>query len=188
VTDGGLGRVRAFLALDLDPSALERLRALIESLRGTLPGVRWARPEGLHLTLRFLGATEEERARRVLERVEPAAAAAPASILPLGPLGLFPGRGAPRVLWVGLALPSPLRALQQACEEAARAEGFPPEERAFSPHLTLGRWSERARRPALPPVELGPAHLERLVLYRSRPQAGGSVYTPLRGLPLGGLG
>jgi len=181
-------RLRAFLALDLDPSAHERLRKLIESLRGTVAGIRWVRPEGLHLTLRFLGATEEERARRVAGRVEAAAAATPAATLELGGLGMFPERGAPRVLWVGLALPPPLRALQEACEQGARAEGFAAEERAYAPHLTLGRWSERARRPALPAAALGPVRLERLVLYRSQPQAGGSVYTPLRTLALGGLG
>jgi RNA 2',3'-cyclic 3'-phosphodiesterase len=146
------------------------------------------RPEGLHLTLRFLGATEPERAERVLQRVEAAAAATPPATLSLGGLGMFPERGAPRVLWVGLALPPPLRALQEACERAARAEGFAAEERAYAPHLTLGRWSERARRPALPAAALGAVRLERLVLYRSRTQAGGAVYTPLRTLPLGGLG
>jgi 2'-5' RNA ligase len=145
------------------------------------------RPEGLHLTLRFLGATEADRAERVIERVQDAAAATPAATLPLGSLGMFPERGAPRVLWVGLTLTPPLLALQQACEDAARAEGFPPEERAFSPHLTLGRWSEKVRRPELAPAALGTVRMETLVLYRSQPQAGGSVYTPLRRLALGGV-
>lgn len=180
------GRLRAFVALPLDPAALARLGALIASLRATTPGIRWMRPEGLHVTLRFLGATEAARAERVMERLRDAAAATPAATLPLGSLGLFPGRGAPRVLWVGLALPPPLLALQRACEDAARAEGFPPEERAFSPHLTLGRWRENARRPDLPPAALGDVRLETLVLYRSRPQAGGSVYTPLQSVALGG--
>ena len=188
MTGGGLGRVRAFIALPLDPPALERLRALIESLGATTPGIRWVRPESLHLTLRFLGATEADRAQSVIGRVQQEAAATPAAALPLGSLGLFPERGAPRVLWVGLALPPPLLALQQACEAAARAEGFAPEERAFSPHLTLGRWSDRARRPELPAVSLGDVRLETLVLYRSQPQKGGSVYTRMFSLALGGVG
>ena len=181
-------RPRAFLALDPDPQAAARLRALMETLRATVERIRWVRPEGLHLTLRFLGSAEPERLQRVGERVAAAAAATPPLTLPLGPLGLFPPRGGPRVLWVGLALPAPLLALQAACEEAARAEGFAAEGRPFSPHLTLGRWSERARRPQLPVVDLGAVSLDRVILYRSRPQRGGSVYTPLRTLALGPAG
>ena len=178
-------RPRAFLALDPDAEALARLRALIESLRGGVEGIRWVRPEGLHLTLRFLGSAEAERVLRVAERVAAAAAATAPATLPFGPLGLFPPRGGPRVLWVGLPLPASLLALQEACEQAARAEGFAAEERAFAPHLTMGRWRDRARRPSLPAADLGAVRLERVVLYRSQLQRGGSVYTPLRTLALG---
>jgi 2'-5' RNA ligase len=66
------------------------------------------------------------------------------------------------------------------------AARFPPEERPFQPHLTLGRWRERASRPALPEgVDLGDAHLESLVLVRSEMQPGGARYTPLARFTLG---
>jgi 2'-5' RNA ligase len=91
------------------------------------------------------------------------------------------------VLWLGLSVPESFLALQAACERSAVAVGFAHEERAFSPHLTLGRWRDRGRRPALPLPDLGATRVEALIHYESRPGAGGSVYSPLSRFPLGRL-
>jgi len=115
-----------------------------------------------------------------------AAAACPRSEAQLAGLGLFPPRGAPRVLWIGARLDEPVLALQRACEAAAVAAGFPGEDRPFHPHLTLGRWKDRARRPVLPDAALGTLRIDELTLFRSEPRAGGSVYTPLARFPLKG--
>lgn len=179
--------LRAFLALDLDEPAKERLRGLMHGLQREVAGVRWVRGEGLHVTVRFLGWTDEAAALRFAAAVEPAARACAPVEAALGPLGLFPERGSPRVLWVGLTLPERMHALQRACEEAARREGFAPEERAFKPHLTLGRWKDRAPRPRLPEADLGATRIDHLTLYRSQLNRAGSIYTPLRVLPLGGV-
>jgi 2'-5' RNA ligase len=173
-------RTRAFLALDLDSAARARLAALMDTLRPRVAGVRWVRPEGVHLTLRFLGWSAPDALAHVEARTGEAARACPPAEMALGPLGMFPERGAPRVLWVGLDLPDHLRALQRACEQAAREAGYEPEERPFAPHLTLGRWKDRCPRPALPAVDLGAARVEKLVLYRSDLRPGGAVYAPLR--------
>lgn len=187
MTWGSGGRspaLRAFLALDLDEAAQQRLNDLMQRLQGELRGVRWVRGEALHLTLRFLGWTDAATAGRVADAIDAAARDCAAADVPLGQLGMFPERGGPRVLWVGLDLPEHLLALQRACEAAARREGFEPEERAFKPHLTLGRWKDRAPRPQLPPADLGVARIEHLTLYRSDLSASGAVYTPLRVWPL----
>jgi 2'-5' RNA ligase len=78
-----------------------------------------------------------------------------------------------------------MHALQRACEDAARRERFDPEERAFKPHLTLGRWKDRAPRPTLPAADLGTARIDHLTLYRSDLRPDGAVYTPLRVFDLG---
>jgi 2'-5' RNA ligase len=83
-------------------------------------------------------------------------------------------------------MPAAAAALQSACEKAAVASGFEPETRAFHPHLTLGRWRDRATRPALPDLDLGWAHVRELVLFRSDIRPSGSIYTPLAVFPLGG--
>jgi 2'-5' RNA ligase len=103
----------------------------------------------------------------------------------VGEVGLFPERGSPRVLWLGVRLPQPVFVLQAACERAAVEAGFAPEPRPFRPHLTLGRFKERARRPEPPARDLGATRLDALVLFRSQLQQGGAVYTPLERFPLG---
>jgi 2'-5' RNA ligase len=90
------------------------------------------------------------------------------------------------VLWLGVELPAPVLALQAACEAAAVAEGFEPETRPFRSHLTLGRWRERAPRPALPDVDLGTLALRELVLFRSQLRPSGAVYTGIARFPLQG--
>jgi 2'-5' RNA ligase len=179
--------VRAFVALELDDGARKGLETLMSSLRPRIPGARWVRPEGIHLTLRFLGDTPPDRIERLKTPLASAASACDPTEARIGGLGTFPGPGRPpRVLWVGIQLPPSILALQQACEEAAAAVGFPPEDRPFQGHLTLARFRERVSRPALPPVDLGATGLETLALFRSELGAGGAVYTPIFRFPLGG--
>lgn len=184
-SSSGRDTVRAFVALELPAglrSAIERLSA---ELRPRLAGLRWVRPEGVHLTLRFLGDASPSQVERLRESLGPAAARCPRTEVAVGDLGLFPERGSPRVLWLGLELPEPIKALQAACEAAAVEAGFPAEPRPFRPHLTLGRWRDRAPRPELPPVQLGAAGLETLVLFRSELRPEGAVHTPLERFALG---
>jgi 2'-5' RNA ligase len=177
-------RIRAFVSLELDAGARDRLGAAVAELRPGVPGVKWVRPEGVHLTLRFLGPSEPETLERLKPLLAAAAAACPAADAPLSGFGTFPERGAPRVLWAGVALPPACLELQRACEAAAVACGYAGEARAFSPHLTLGRWRDRAARPALPSRDLGASRIETLVLMRSDLRPDGAVYTPLASFPL----
>lgn len=172
--------------MDLDAGARDRLIAAMETLRPQFHGVKWVRPDGIHLTLRFLGPSRAEALECLKPRLASAASSCPAAEVQLTGLGMFPERGAPRVFWVGLDFAAPFMALQAGAEAAAVACGFEREPRRFSPHLTLGRWRDRAPRPALPDLELGAARLEQLVLYRSDLRPGGAVYTPLATFPLGG--
>lgn len=179
--------VRAFLALPIDPAARSRLARAVEDLRPLLRGLRWVSGEGWHLTLRFLGPSTPEALHRLTPSVRAAAAACPAGEGRLGGLGMFPERGSPRVLWLGLDLPEPVRALQVACEAAARAAGFAPEDRPFKSHLTLGRWRDRVPRPQLPPLELGPTGLAEVVLFKSDLRPQGAFHTALEVFPLARL-
>jgi 2'-5' RNA ligase len=180
-------RLRTFLALEIAQDMRARIAALQASLRESTPGVRWTRPEGIHLTLRFLGATSPAQIERLRPALADAAAACAPGEVGVSGLGTFPERGSPRVLWLGLSMPASFLALQAECERAAVAVGFPREERAFSPHLTLGRWRDRARRPDVASPQLGSTRVEVLIHYCSRPGAGGSVYSPLSRFPLGGV-
>jgi len=182
VTDEG---VRAFVALELPGRVREAIGELQAQLRPRLGSIRLVRPEGAHLTLRFLGEASPQQVEALRAPLARAAARCPSCEVRVAGLGTFPERGSPRVLWLGLAPPDTVLALQAACERAAVAAGFAPEERAFRPHLTLGRWRERDRHPDLPPADLGPARVDTLVLFRSDLQPGGAAYAALARFPLG---
>ena len=179
------GDVRAFVALPLDDRAREAIAELQARLRPRLVGIRLVRPEGMHLTLRFLGPTSPTQIETLRPLLAAAAAACPPADVRVAGLGTFPERGSPRVLWLGIEAPPAILDLQRACERAARAAGFEREERPFKAHLTLGRWRDRAPRPDLPATDLGKARLETLVLFRSDMKPEGAVYTPLVEVGLG---
>ena len=176
-----MDEVRAFIALELDASLHEHLERLIRELR--LPGLRVVPIANAHLTLRFLGPSSPGALERIASDLGPAATACPAADVPLTGLGTFPPHGAPRILWLGLELPPTLLALQASCEHAARAAGFAAEDRPFRPHLTLGRWRDRAPRPRLPAVEPMATRIERVTLFRSDLRPAGAVHTPPSGTP-----
>ena len=203
----GAGRSsRLFIAAVPPPPVRAALAATQEALRAGLaaPGaavrLRWVRPEAVHLTLRFLGETPDDR-RPAIERALAATAAAGAPIdLRLGVVGTFGGRR-PRVVWVGLE--GDIAALGDcaaALNRALAAEGFPHEPRPLRPHLTLARVSGRPGRDAharllslvaatpVPPSKPSRAgfRVETLELIRSELRPDGPRYTTLARARLGG--
>jgi 2'-5' RNA ligase len=133
---------RLFIAIPLPRSLLERLGDVQYRLQGKVPhrSVRWVRPEGIHLTLKFLGDTPRDRIPTIQEALTVVARNAPVCELTVEGLGCFPSPRRPRVLWVGVQEPAGrLKALWRAVEEAMMAIGYKPERHGFSPHLTLGR-------------------------------------------------
>ncbi len=177
--------VRAFVALELEDRVRAAIGELQQQLKPRLAGIRLVRPEGIHLTLRFLGETSAAQAARLRPVLAEAAAACAPGEARVGEVGTFPERGSPRVFWLGVALPPQVLELQRACERAARQLGFEPETRPFRPHLTLGRWRDRTPHPELPAVDLGTSHLDTLVLFESDLRSDGAVYTPLERFALG---
>ena len=188
-------RLRLFVAIDLPEDVREALRRLQAGLRRhDLPGLRWTRPEGVHLTLKFLGETPATSLPAIEGALDRAVRGVPCFRLALGPPGTFGGRRGPRVLWVDVEGElQPLQQLQAAVERELAAAGFAPEERGFSPHLTLARvpqpprpgLAERVAR-ALEAVAAARGEFEarELVLMRSSLQAGGAVYSRVAAFPL----
>jgi 2'-5' RNA ligase len=133
---------RTFIAIELDQELRENLGRLQTRLRDQLSprSVRWVRPDGIHLTLKFLGDTPQEKLAEIQAALGQAATEVGPFTFSVGGLGCFPNPRQPRVVWVGLQEPSgELARLQKAVEAYVAPLGFPTEKRAFSPHLTLGR-------------------------------------------------
>ena len=109
--------------------------------------MRWARPEGVHLTLKFLGDIEASAVDAISRAMARAAQGVAPLELALAGTGAFPTARDPRVLWVGLKGDvESLARLQGRLDAELAPLGFPKEARAFSPHLTLGRVRDGAAR------------------------------------------
>jgi 2'-5' RNA ligase len=139
--------LRTFIAIELESAIKDDVGRLQNRLRSRLaPGcVRWVRPEGMHLTLKFLGDTPLDRVEEVRVALVQAAAEIHPFTFTVAGLGCFPNTRNPRVVWVGLhEITGALASLRDAIEAHVAPLGFPTEGRAFKPHLTLGRIQRRA--------------------------------------------
>jgi 2'-5' RNA ligase len=179
-------RVRAFLALPVGEPLASRLAEVERELKARLPEMRVMKSSSRHLTLRFLGSLAPSVLEAFAARVRAAARVTPPQEARVKGLGLFPPQGPPRVLYAAVDLQAPVLAFQAACEAAALDAGLASEGRPFRPHLTLGRWKERVRRPQLPALDLGVLPVTEAVLYASALHPEGAVHTPLARFPLGG--
>ncbi|MDA0263009.1 MAG: RNA 2',3'-cyclic phosphodiesterase [Chloroflexi bacterium] len=135
------GKVRSFIAIPAPGEWTLALEETVKRLDAKIgKDVRWVRPEGIHLTLKFMGDIQAETVERVLAVLpEVTARFSPFTLFTAG-MGVFPNPRRPRVLWAGVGGDlETLSVLQAAVDEAVGRLGLPKEQRAFSPHLTLGR-------------------------------------------------
>ena len=134
--------IRVFISINL-PSALKTsLQAQIDALSAVIPPhvVRWVQPEGLHLTLKFLGDVPVDELDRIKAATQQAVQGRMPFELQTTEMGCFPNLKRPKIIWIGLngALEA-LHALRNSLEDQIAPPGYPTETRPFHPHLTLGR-------------------------------------------------
>ena len=180
--------MRLFIAIDLDAAARAAIAAtqkrVAASLADSTSKVTWVAPDRIHLTLVFLGEVDEARVPALVESIGRDVDRAPFEIS-LEKVGVFPPRGAPRVVWVGVAADERLQALHDVVAERVAAQAIALESRPFHPHLTLGRFKTSRssdRRRVMDVTE--PARIARVTvvgatLYHSRLSSAGPTYTPL---------
>lgn len=184
--------LRTFIAIELEePLRLAIARVQAKFKRLAPPGsVKWVVPEGIHLTLKFLGDTPAGR----LGEVEAALRAACRGCAPfevsVEGRGCFPNCRRPRVVWVAVRDKGRTLALLQAAVERQIAPlGWPTEARGFSPHLTLGRVSRGAKPAEETAVgqivensvveQIGVQRVTAVGLIKSDLRPAGAVYTTL---------
>jgi 2'-5' RNA ligase len=190
-------QIRSFVAIELPAEAkkgLTRLRKELE--RNEHRFVKWVDPEGIHLTLKFLGNIPAERVTEMTEAMKKATQGISPFHLEISGLGAFPSLKQPRVFWVGISGElDKLSGLQQNIDSALAALGFAREERPFVAHLTLARIREGASA-----SERGgfgelvgtatfedkyPIEVEAVRLMRSQLTPAGAIYTCLSVADLG---
>lgn len=183
--------IRAFLAIRPSDDVLTEIAKVTTELSETGAEVRWVRPEGLHVTIKFLGEVPEGEIAGIDRALEERfAEVGPVEVDAKG-LGVFPNWKRPRVVWVGLAGDG-LATLADVTERALAPLGFPPEGREFEPHLTIGRlrgmrgWEALSRAlQASRDRSFGIWHVTGATLYKSVLRPEGSIYTPLRDFSFG---
>ena len=179
---------RVFCAIELPHDIRARVVEHIAKLRAASPATRatWARDEGLHITLKFVGEIEPDKVPSVCAAAERASQQVEPFSLVLDSTGTFPSRGTPRVLWIGAQdLSGNLAKLQQNFEDECASAGFARNDRPFHPHLTIARQRapQGTRTPAVLPRE---THFEsaefavsELVVIRSELGHAGARYTAI---------
>lgn len=180
--------IRSFVAIEIPEALGQNLENFLRELRNTGADVKWVRPEGVHLTLKFLGAVEQDLLARVSLSLGPVVEKFAPFKLKVQGTGFFPSFRKPRVVWAGLSdEEGAISRLQREIEGITASLGFPSEDRPFKPHLTLGRVRSPKGKNLLTQkiegnanLELGSFLVERVVLFRSDLRPGGAVYTRLQ--------
>jgi 2'-5' RNA ligase len=188
-----------FIAVPLPAAARASIAEVVDQVRAAgVPGggrdVRWVRLDGLHLTLRFLGPTTEDRIDAARGAVRVAGAGARPFDLVLGGAGTFPPIGRPRALWLGVRDGvEPLADLAGLVDRSLAGAGWPPDGRPFRAHLTLARADGvpagigvGARLTTAAAGLRIPARIDRIGLFESLTGGGPARYEPLELVELGG--
>ena len=183
--------IRAFIAIDLSQEIQKRLEEVLVNYRSKLPNVpiRWVPATNIHLTLKFLGDVSIANLELLTEMIEKEISSHRQFDISVGGSGAFPNIRQPHVVWVGVEAPPELSAIQNGIEVTTSRLGYSREERAFSPHLTLGRVSRNATSLDVKKISnvletnkigfLGATCVEKVYLYRSDLQPAGAVYTQI---------
>ena len=132
---------RTFVAIEVPVKVKDLIASHVERLKNLVSrGIAWVDPKTCHLTLAFLGNVPNDRLPTLPRLLDAVAADSPPLRLKTGLLGAFPNPHRPRVLWLGLEGDTQLLAVtQRRLQDALETDGLPREQRAFKPHITLGR-------------------------------------------------
>ena len=182
--------MRAFIAVEISEEARGAVARLQSELQSVGADVKWVEPENLHQTLKFLGEVEESRVPDLAAALNASLRTPPFSFTLEG-TGAFPRPEHPRILWVGVQEgKDPLIGLARAVEAACSGCGFPPEERPFSPHLTIGRvrspkgLGRLAEKLHGTQFQSGKSEVGEVALFQSVLRPGGPFYPVVRKIPL----
>ncbi|RKX28933.1 MAG: RNA 2',3'-cyclic phosphodiesterase [Candidatus Zixiibacteriota bacterium] len=186
--------LRLFIALPLTEQVKQKLREVSSELRQYGGNIKWVDPKNIHVTVRFLGDTEESAVDDISAALNRIAANHEPVETVIDRLGGFPNLKQPRVIWAGLAEGAAFDALTNLAEEveqSIRDLDFKPDNKRFSPHLTVARVKSPKGLDSLlnhiknyrfEPAQL---RLDRLILFKSTLTPQGPIYERLHEVMLG---
>ncbi len=187
--------VRLFVACEVPDEVKQAIGETIDTLRSRSgAAVRWIRPEGVHVTLKFLGEVPVKKLPAIKLAIQEATVGHSPFELEFSNIGTFGGREGLRIMWVGIAGDVlRLEALVRAVNAALAVVGFEPERRPFRPHLTLGRVRDEISTRQRAEIEVAVGKMDvppsgwrttQVSLMRSRLTAQGAFYDVIATFPL----
>ena len=179
--------MRLFIAIEIPEETKRAIAEVQARLKVSGAEATWTRPEGIHLTLKFLDEVPEERISEVTAALVQAAYGRGKFHLTVAGTGVFPNERSPRVVWVGVSGElDRLMGIQLRVEEHLVRLGFQQEDRRFTPHLTLGRIKHLLLRgswmralESVKDITLPGFEVTAISLMKSELQPTGAVYTEI---------
>lgn len=189
--------MRLFVAVEVGDAILAEAARVIETLRHRAamlsPRARilWVTPERMHVTIRFIGYVDDERASAVVRALRDPVGV-PSFDLAVAGTGAFPPKDTPRVIWAGIEEEgrASLAAVEREVSDRLTPLGIAEEDRAYRPHLTLGRVKESgglrtaALLDGLAEHQFGLARVDAITLFESRLSPKGPTYVPVSRTPI----
>ena len=178
--------MRLFIATPLSRQVESELANIIYQLKNVAGNVKWVKPENIHLTIKFLGETDESLVNPLSQLIDETSRETKISKYTISKLGGFPNLIRPRALWAGLdGDRSELERLASLVDERVHELGYEKETRKFRPHLTLGRFKKPQAMPELADfidsykIEPMRVQIDRLTLFKSTLTPRGPIYERL---------
>lgn len=184
--------LRCFIAIGITDLIKKNIGELLDILKKYDVDVKWVVPENIHLTLKFLGKTPDDLLPKIVESLSSLASSYEAFYIKICNTGVFPNKRYPRVIWVGVEDSDIIENLKKDIERSMSLLGFQKEDKAFKPHLTVGR--VRSQKGIISIVneldnfsdrEFGIVHADRIKLMKSDLKPMGAQYTCLNDVQFG---
>lgn len=177
--------IRAFIAVEVPEDIREAIHRVAERLAGRVSGVRWVEERNLHLTIKFLGDVQWDMVGKIGEAMKREAAKVEEFEMSFQGVSVFPPGRSPHVIAVGVHGESQMAEIHRALDRCMIEYGASREDRAFLPHLTIGRIKAKGQQDlaeCLAPLaekEFGNFLVEKLTLFQSELSPQGPTYTCL---------
>lgn len=186
-------KIRTFVAIDLDQEIRGKIAEFIRQTGLHTPDIKWVKSENIHLTIKFLGNIFAKDHDKLYKGLEMALKDAEKLTLLVKGTGVFPNMKSARVFWLGVAGEvEKLNALQSSIENELEKQGFPRDERTFSPHITIARFRSRVNPEKLQEILtgskdliFGEVNVTSVLVYRSDLSPVGPKYSLLKEIKFG---
>jgi 2'-5' RNA ligase len=171
--------------MDLSGAVRAEIAKFCDGLREIIPTARWVRPEGMHVTLKFIGEVGEDSVQSIQAALQKIRCPSPVDMV-FKSIGFFPNERRPRVFWVGISHSPNLAEIAADIESRLEPLGIAQETREFKPHLTLARFDDSRGIEALHSairkagdVKFGGVHTSEFHLFQSELMRDGAKHTRL---------